>query len=180
VGFNRSSLKAAVFIDHSNIASPILGPNCKSSIRINYKKFKDLLLHGYKDKGVFMFMGVTDPIRPEKKDFMRYLDKIDYVVLTTPLVKRRDGTFEQKQLDIFMHEYMISKAEANEIDVAILVSGDADFVLTVMILQNMNKDVIVWSWRNSLSNQLRDTVGEGNVFYIDNIWERIRRKKGGV
>ena len=79
-------------------------------------------------------------------------------------------------LDIFLHEYMTSKAETNEIDVAILVSGDTDFVLTVMILQNMNKDVIVWSWKTSLSNQLHDTVGKGNVFYIDDIWQKIRRK----
>lgn len=78
-------------------------------------------------------------------------------------------------MDIFLHEYIISKTEAKEIDVAILVSGDADFVVTAMILQSMNKGVLVWSWRKSMSQQLLEAVGEDNVFYIDDIWDKIWR-----
>ncbi len=94
MSYNRTGLKAAVFIDRSNIASPILEPICIKSTRINYKKLKDLFLNGYKDAGAFIFMGVSDPIRPEKKEFIRYLEKIGLIVLTRPLAKRRDGTFE--------------------------------------------------------------------------------------
>jgi len=135
-------MKAAVFIDHSNIASPILEPNCNKSVRINWKKLIDLLLNGYKDAGVFIFMAVMDPIKPKKEKFMAYLEKIGYVILRVPLMERKNGTFEQKQLDILMHEHMVSKAEVNEFDVAIIVSGDADFVLAVKLIKNMNKDVV--------------------------------------
>jgi len=125
-------------------------------------------------------MAVMDPIRPKKEKFMAYLEKIGYVILRVPLMERKDGTYEQKQLDILMHEHMVSKAEVDEFDVAILVNGDADFVLAVNLVKNMNKDVIVWSWRKSMSQQLLEVVGEDNVFYIDAIWNKIRRKKGGV
>ena len=179
MSFNRSGLKATVFIDHSNIASPILEPNYMKNERFDYKKFKGFLLQGYEDAGAFMFMGVADPIRPEKERFMTYLEKIDFVIMRVPLIRREDGTFEQKQLDILMHELMVSKAEVNQFDIAILVSGDADFVLAVKLIKNMNKDVIAWSWRKSMSRQLLEAVGEENVFYIDDIWERIRRKKNG-
>ena len=81
MSYNRKNLKAAVFIDHSNIASPILGPNYKKTKRISWKKLKCLLLNGYKDAGAFIFMGVMDPIRPEKEKFMTYLEKIGFVIL---------------------------------------------------------------------------------------------------
>ncbi|MFW9939439.1 MAG: NYN domain-containing protein [Candidatus Thorarchaeota archaeon] len=176
VSFNKEKLRAAVFIDHSNIASPLLEPNCRKHERIDYKKLKDVLFQGYKEGVAIMFMGVMDPMRPEKEKFMKYLEKIDFVLMRVPLMKRKDGTFEQKQLDILMHEMMVSYAEANEFDVAILVSGDADFVVAAQIIKNMNKDVLVWSWKKSISLQLLETVGEGNVFYIDDIWNLVRKK----
>ena len=172
---SRNNLKAAVFIDHSNLASPILEPNCKKSRRIDYKKLKNVLLNGYTDKGTFMFMGVTEPMLPKKQKFMSYLGNLEYIIITVPLIRRSDGTFEQKQLDIIMHEQMISIAEANEIDVAILVSGDADFVVTAMLLKNMDKDFIAWSWKESFSAQLKEVVGEGYIFYIDDIWSEIKK-----
>jgi uncharacterized LabA/DUF88 family protein len=172
---SRNKLKAAVFIDHSNLASPILEPNCKKSKRIDYKKLKDILLRGYQDEGAFVFMGITDPIHPEKRKFMKYLEKIGLIALTRPLVKRKDGSFEQKQVDIFMTLYMEWRAQLKEFDVAIIVSGDADFVIAVNLLKDMNKGVIVWSWKESLSVQLQDAVGKENVFYIDDIWWEIKK-----
>ena len=172
---SRNKLKAAVFIDHSNLASPILEPNFKKNRRIDYKKLKDVLLKGYQDEGAFMFMGIPDPIPPEKKEFMNYLLNTGIFVFTRPLVRRKDGSFEQKQIDILMSFYMDWKAQSKEFDVAIIVSGDADFVIAVNVLKDMNKGVIVWSWRKSLSSQLKETVGEENVFYIDDIWEKIKK-----
>ena len=176
MSLNKRKLKAAVFIDHSNIASPLLEPNYRKNKRIDYKKLKDILFQGYKEGVAIMFLGVMEPIRPEKEKFMRYLGKIDYVLMKVPLMKRKDGTFEQKQLDILMHEMMVTNAEADDLDVVILVSGDADFVLAVQLIKNMNKDVVVWSWKRSMSLQLLEAVGEGNVSYIDDIWNQIRKK----
>ncbi|MFW9773988.1 MAG: hypothetical protein ACFFEO_17685 [Candidatus Thorarchaeota archaeon] len=45
------------------------------------------------------------------------------------------------------------------------------------VLKHENKDVIVWSWRESLSVQLRESVGVNNVFYIDDIIDKIKKKK---
>ena len=172
---NQIKLKAAVFIDHSNIASPLLGPSCKHNQRIDYKKLKDLLLNGYEDGGAFIFMGVPDTLRPEKKDFIEYLGKVGYHVLTRPLAKRKDGSYEQKQIDIFMTVYMDYRAQFREFDVALILSGDADFVIAANMLQDMNIGVVVWSWREALSLQLREAVGESNIFYLDDIWKKIKK-----
>jgi uncharacterized LabA/DUF88 family protein len=78
-------------------------------------------------------------------------------------------------VDIFMTLYMEWRAQLKEFDVAIIVSGDADFVIAVNLLKDMNKGVIVWSWKESLSVQLQDAVGKENVFYIDDIWWEIKK-----
>ena len=72
----QQNMKAIVFIDHFNIASPLLEPNCRKNKRIDYKKFKDILLHGYKEGVAIMFMGVMEPMKPKKERFMKYLEKI--------------------------------------------------------------------------------------------------------
>ena len=174
---SRSKLKAVVFIDHSNLASPILEPNLRKCTRIDYKKLKMRLLNGYEGIGAYVFMGVPDPIRPEKEKFLSYIEKAGFITFTRPLAKRKDGTYEQKQVDIFMTLFMENQAQMNVFDVAILVSGDADFVIAVNLLQDLNKGVIIWSWKDSLSVQLRETVGPGNVFYIDDIWHTIKKSK---
>ena len=166
----KVKLRAAVFIDHRNLVSPVLGTSV-----IDYKKLKQILFNGYKNLGSFIFMGVPDPIGLEKQKFIEYLNAIEYIVFPTPLIKRRDGTYEQKQVDIFMHEQMVSMAEADMIDAAILVSGDADFVVATKLVQNMNKDFIAWSWKDSFSVLLKEAVGKDNIYYIDDIWHDIKK-----
>ena len=165
-------MRAAVFIDHRNLVTPIL-----DQYEINYKKLQDILLKNFEDSGVFLFMGVIEPISKKKQKFLKYLEALGIIVFTTALVRRRNGTYEQKQVDMLMHEYITTKAEIDDLDTAILVTGDSDFVLSAMLVKNMDKDVIVWSWRDSLAMQLKETVGEMNVCYIDDVWHEIRKKR---
>ncbi|MFW9878075.1 MAG: hypothetical protein ACFFG0_33765 [Candidatus Thorarchaeota archaeon] len=88
MSYSRPGLRAAVFIDHSNITSPILEPICRKNERFDYEKFKEILFWKSKDEGTFMFMGVMDPIKPEKEKFMRYLERIGFVIIT-PIIANR-------------------------------------------------------------------------------------------
>ncbi|MFW9875485.1 MAG: NYN domain-containing protein [Candidatus Thorarchaeota archaeon] len=122
-------------------------------------------------------MGASDPIRTDRNEFMNYLEKIGFIVLTRPLANRSDGTFEQKQIDVSMTLYIDWRGQSKEFDVAIIVSSDADFVIAMNFLKDVDKSVIVWSWRNSMSQQLLDAGGKVNVYYIDDIWDKIRINK---
>ena len=102
-------MRAAVFIDHRNLVTPIL-----DQYEINYKKLQDILLKNFEDSGVFLFMGVIEPISKKKQKFLKYLEALGIIVFTTALVRRRNGTYEQKQVDMLMHEYITTKAEIDD------------------------------------------------------------------
>ncbi|MFX1479924.1 MAG: NYN domain-containing protein [Promethearchaeota archaeon] len=169
------NLKAALFIDHSNLAHPILNKKAYRNYAINYRTFKEIIFQEYTEQSSFIFMGVNEPLSTEKEKFMKYLENVGFLIMTRPVTERENGTFEQKQVDILMHEIMVS--HASEVDVIIIVSGDVDFSLAANIIINMGKIVVVWSWKESLSVQLRETVSDYNVFYIDDIWDKIKVKR---
>jgi len=168
-------LKAAIFMDHSNIASPVLKEGKFKDYIINYRRLRKILIQGFICVGAYAFLGVTKPIKPKKKRFLDYLEMSGFTPLYRELIRRSDGTYAQKGLDIFM-SFQIDNM-IPQFDVAVIVSGDADFLVIVELLKNSQKDVQIWSWKESMSKDLLKEVGEDNVFYIDSIWDRIKRKR---
>jgi uncharacterized LabA/DUF88 family protein len=168
-------LKAAIFLDHSNVYSHIKKKRELRGHDIDYQKFKEILLKDFISVGVFAFLGVTKPMKKRKENFINYLEEAGYTPILLELVERADGTFVQKGLDILMShqiDHMIEK-----FDVAIIISGDADFKVTVKMLRNSFKYVLVWSWKESMSKDLLKAAGKENAFYIDSIWDEIKRKR---
>lgn len=166
-------LRATIFMDHSNVASPILQKEEFREFVIDFRKLRKMMFQEFIPAGAYAFLGVTNHVKPEKKKFMNYLEMSGFTILSRPLIQRSDGSFAQKGLDTFMS--LIIDHLIPTFDVAIILSGDADFIVIVEILKNMYKDVQVWSWNESMSPYLFEKVGEENVFYIDSIWEKIRR-----
>jgi len=168
-------LKAAIFMDHANVAFPILKKKEFRDYVIDYRKMRKILLQDFIYAGAFAFLGVTNPVKPEKKRFMNYLEMSGFTPLSRELIKKADGTYAQKGLDTFMSLHIDNMIPA--FDVAIIVSGDADFLVIVELLKNSMKDVRVWSWKESMSPDLLKEAGKENVFYIDSIWDKIKRKR---
>ena len=75
-------LKAAMFMDHSNVASPILKKKEFRDYVINYRKLRKILLQDSICVGVFAFLGVTTPLKPEKRKFMNYLEMSGFTPLS--------------------------------------------------------------------------------------------------
>ena len=168
-------LRAAIFMDHSNVASPILKKEEFRDYIINYRELRRILFQGFIPVGAYAFLGVTDPVKREKEEFIDYLGKSGFTPLSRKLIERSDGTYAQKGIDTLMSLLIDHLIEI--FDVAIILSGDADFIVITELLKNSLKDVQVWSWKESMSKDLRKEVGEENVFYIDSIWDLIKRKR---
>jgi len=41
-------------------------------------------------------------------------------------------------------------------------------------LKELNKNVELWAFKYSLANVLRETVGQGKIYYIDDILNQIK------
>lgn len=178
MSFNKvklRALRASIFMDHRNIFKEFQKMKEFKNYMIDYRRLRRILLKDFKSAGAFAFLGVHDPIPPEKELFMRYLEKSGWTPLWRELMRKRDGTYIQQGLDTFMIleiEHLIST-----FDTAILVTGDVHFVILVELLKSSLKDVQVWSWKESMSRALLKEAGKDNVFYINNIWDKIKQKR---
>ena len=157
--------RAIIFIDHANLFYNIEN----LQIRIDYKKFKEILTRGDHLVGAFMYMGIPEQIYPKKQRFLKYLSSQGYVIQTRPIKVIAEGKKMQKGLDIFIYRDIIELADEDTYDKAILVSGDSDFIEIVRKLRELEKAIEIWSFKKSLSYELLTEVGAENVYFINEI-----------
>ena len=139
-------------MDHSNVASPVLKEGKFKDYVINYRKLRKILQQGFICVGAYAFLGVTSPIKPKKRRFLDYLEMSGFTPLSRELIKRSDGTYSQKGLDIFMRNY--------------IRCGE------MVKFRNSNKKLLGIAL---LSVCLLVLVSNG--FYVDAIWDKIKRKR---
>jgi uncharacterized LabA/DUF88 family protein len=119
-------------------------------------------------------MGIPDKILPKKLGFLKYLRSQGFVIQPKPIRISPSGKKKQKGVDIFIYKDIVELAEDDSYDKAILVSGDSDFLDVVKKLKELEKEIEIWSFRKSTSRLLITEAGRENVFYIDNILEKIK------
>ncbi|MHA1669823.1 MAG: LabA-like NYN domain-containing protein [Promethearchaeota archaeon] len=157
--------RAIIFIDHANLFYNIED----LQIRIDYKKFKEILTKNDHLVGAFMYMGIPEQVYPKKQRFLKYLTSQGYVIQTRPIKVIAEGKKMQKGLDIFIYRDIVELADEDTYDKAILVSGDSDFIEIVRKLRELEKAIEIWSFKKSLSHQLLTEVGNENVYFINEI-----------
>jgi len=161
--------RAIIFIDHANLFYNIEN----LQIRIDYRKFKDILARGDHLVGAFMYMGIPEQIFPKKLRFLKYLNSQGYVIQARPIKVIAGGKKMQKGLDIFIYRDIVELADEDIYDKAILVSGDSDFIEIVKKLRELEKAIEIWSFKRSLSHQLLTEVGNEKVYFINEILDDI-------
>jgi len=165
--------RAIIFIDHANLFYNIEN----LQIRIDYKKFKDILARDHHLVGAFMYMGIPEQVFPKKLSFLRYLNSQGYIIQTRPIRVVAKGKKMQKGLDIFIYRDIVELADEDIYDKAILVSGDSDFIEIVRKLRELKKTIEIWSFKASLSHELLAEVGKENVYFINEILGDIKSEK---
>ena len=99
----------------------------------NYKNYYDWLC-SIKNKPYFEVVEGIQDIRPKEKE------------LTIDVTNPKTYITKEKETDISLATNMISKAYQNAYDIAILISGDTDYVPVVKELNRMGKIVVIASF----------------------------------
>lgn len=172
----RKRLFKAMFIDGSFLFHCAQGINT----RINYKKLVQLLLN----TGDFLVYSNYYTALPNEYDmdekhktFLKILKKdVRLRIRSVPLLKANTSNENaprySKGEDILLASEMVRDAALNRYDVAILLSGDADFIPAVNIVQDLGKPVIIASFHGSLSHNLE--LEASDVIYLDEHLDKIK------
>ena len=170
--------RAIIFLDHANIFHSIKDFHIHK-VRIDYKKFKKIVAQGYHLVGAIAYLGIpqiaTSKEAQKKIRFIKYLKSAGFIPNISRLRVFPDGSTKQKLIDILIHKEMTLLAEEDAYDIAILMSGDSDFIFAVESIQEMGKIVEILSWEESLSNKMINVAGTDHIHYIDDIFDEIIR-----
>jgi uncharacterized LabA/DUF88 family protein len=159
-----------IFMDHANIFH-----NLESlKTRINYVRFREVLSKNYYLVGSILYMGLPKHVLPKKQAFIKYLESQGFVIQTKAIRESPNGKKFQKGIDIFIYRDIVELADEDSYDKAILVSGDSDFIDIVTKLRNLEKEIEIWGFYNSISQRLIYEAGKENVHYIDEILNEIK------
>lgn len=161
-------MRISIFIDGNNFyhgLKKIYGDS-KSYIDFDFEKFSEFLAKKRKIINIFYYNAPLDRTKdPEKyKSQQRFFEKIrkisNFNLILCKLVKRKikkTGEFYYtiKEDDIHMAVDMIEGAADDKFDIAIVVSGDGDFVPAVKAVRRRGKKVENVYFKESFSRNLR-------------------------
>ena len=168
-----------VFIDASNVW------NAVKSVKkfIEYKKLKTYFMHNFSASKVEIFYydaypkdGTRDYDLDGKHKFYTYLKKgLGFIVRKKELKRisvvgeNGESIIEKGNMDV---EITIDALHnINKYNMAVLFSGDADFLALVNYLKNHGKKVYIFSSKDNISHELK-TGGDGyfDLKDIGEIW----------
>jgi len=161
-------MKVSIFIDGNNLHHGlryIYGKDQRLN-QFDFKIFLDYLVKNKKISEIFYYNAELDKSHnPQKykrqKEFFDNLRKVPKLkLILCKLLKRRiKGTknyyYVLKEDDIHMAANMVETSWENKFDIAIIISGDGDFVPAVKAVKRKNKIVTNIYFKNSSSRDLK-------------------------
>lgn len=168
-----------IFIDGSNLYHHLQSNFQKASI--NYNKFVNKLTGP--DRELLRTYYYNSPLDQSKnpqayKAQQRFFDVLyktpDLEVRLGRLQTKADGTKTEKGVDVKLAVDMITKAYKNHYDIAILISGDADFVEVVKEVKDQAKHVELVTFPQQSCYHLKkhcDRIIEINASFLSDCWK---------
>lgn len=83
---------------------------------------------------------------------------------------------EEKETDINLATHMVAKGFQNSYDIAILVSGDTDYIKVVETLHNIGKTVVIAHFKHQNVNRY-DEICDANIILYDEVLNKAVNKK---
>ena len=118
----------------------------------------------------------------EQQKFLATLYNTPYLEVCLGISKYRGDVLIEKGVDIMMATDVLQFAYRDLYDVALLVSGDADFAYAMQAVKNLGKHVEVVAFPSNLSYELTQTADVLHVLdrdFFDDLWSNSREEKGG-
>ncbi|MBD3195684.1 MAG: NYN domain-containing protein [Candidatus Lokiarchaeota archaeon] len=163
------SQRVMVFIDNSNIFKGFK----KYKIKADYEKLKNLILNGRELQNIFLYEGIVYPMSQNKKKWYNDLKNNSGYIVKASFDKRISKKTFEKKVDVKISIDMVSYAYEDAYDVAVLVSGDGDFLPVIRKVKDLNKEIEVWAFHYSLANVVEEELGPNAIFYIDDFLKEI-------
>ncbi len=179
------SERLAAFIDGSNLYHA-LEENC-GRIDLDFGSFVKKMCGERQLFRAYYYNILQDPDRQgaayqEQQKFLATLYNTPYMEVCLGISKYRGDVLIEKGVDIMMATDVLQFAYRDLYDVAVLVSGDADFAYAMQAVKNLGKHVEVVAFPSNLSYELTQTADVLHVLdrdFFDDLWSNSREEKGG-
>jgi len=181
--------RVAIFIDGSNLYHAL-----RSSFRrqdLNFAEFANKLCGCRHLFRIYYYNVSQDPIqRPdayrEQQEFLDILRRTPYLEARLGSTKVAQGIPVEKGIDIMLATDILYCAWNDFYDVALLVSGDADFTYALQAVKNMGKYVEVAYFEGGASKDLLNVADNRHLLdrkFFSGLWvgkhPTRRRRIGG-
>jgi uncharacterized LabA/DUF88 family protein len=151
--------RVAIFIDGSNLYHAL-----QANLRrhdLNFAAFADKLCADRRLFRTYYYNILQDPAQwpdgyREQQEFLDILRRTPYLEVRLGSMKVAQGLPVEKGIDIMLATDLLYFAWNDFYDVAVLVSGDADFAYALQAVKNMGKHVEVAYFENAVSRDLLD------------------------
>ena len=146
----RSYNRVMVFVDYRNL----MARYSEGNLTADLFRLTQILVGGRDLVGAYIFDGKRpgEPRKPEEQATLDRLRGIGFRLITREAMVWRNDHYEQKEVDVSLAVEMLEHALLNHYDIAILISGDRDYVPVVQKVQAAGKRVEVASYEEFLSN----------------------------
>ncbi|MCX6004470.1 MAG: NYN domain-containing protein [Chloroflexi bacterium] len=179
--------RVAIFIDGSNLYHSL--KNNFKRYDLNFAEFARKLCGTRRLIRTYYYNVLQDPSQRvegtrEQGDFLDTLRKTQYLELRLGTTKLAQGIPVEKGIDVMLATDLLYFAANNSYDIAILVSGDADFSYTLQVVKNMGKHVEVAYFEHAVSKDLltiADNLHPLDTKFFTGLWtssyKRPKRNK---
>ena len=173
--------RVMIFVDGSNIwwGQNYYSRDQSKKFRIDFEKLKDYVLDKRELIRTIYYGSTPENISSGQANFIEYLRKLGIQVIEKKLKIRTDPILGkdvkiEKGVDVALAVDLLAYAWENAYDVAILVSGDEDYVGAVEKVMSKGKNVELVAFKGSTSKELRQHCGK--TTFIDDIAKIIESK----
>jgi uncharacterized LabA/DUF88 family protein len=175
--------RVAIFIDGSNLYHSL--KNNFKRYDLNFAEFARKLVGPRRLVRTYYYNVLQDTSQKieghrEQSDFLDTLRKTPYLELRLGTTKFSQGVQVEKGIDVMIATDLLYFAANNAYDIAVLVSGDADFTYTLQVVKNMGKHIELAYFDNAASKDLLNVADHlhalDNKFFSD-IWAGFKRTK---
>jgi uncharacterized LabA/DUF88 family protein len=175
--------RVAIFIDGSNLYHA-LGANFRRH-DLNFAGFATKLCGERRLFRTYYYNVLRDPNRSpdhyrEQQEFLNILRNTAYLEVRLGGSKLGPSGYMEKGIDVMLATDLLYFAWNNFYDVAVLVSGDADFAYALQAVKNMGKHVEVAYFESGVSKDLLDVADDRHLLdrsFFKELWAGRRRRR---
>jgi uncharacterized LabA/DUF88 family protein len=172
--------RVAVFIDGSNLYHALRSNFNRYDLR--YGDFVKKLCgqrHLYR---AYYYNVLQDPSQRadahrDQQDFLNALRDVPYLEVRLGGTKLAQGVTVEKGIDVMLVTDVLNFAWSDRYDIAILVSGDADFAYALQAVKNLGKYVEIGYFESNVSRDILDVADDKHLIdkdFLKGLWAHKR------